>query len=100
MEFSIDRLAQLARLQLSKEEEKKFESDLERILTYADQLREIDTNNVEEIIHTAPEINVLRADVLPEKKEEENTEAVAALRNTFPESEEGYIRVPLVINKK
>lgn len=107
MEFSIDRLAQLARLQLSQKEKQEFKNDLERIVAYVDQLREVDTEGIArlaeskraEIMHAASEINVLRTDMVSKKEGEENAEMIATLRGAFPESEEEYIRVPLVINK-
>lgn len=99
MEFSIDRLAALAKLSLDEKEKKRLETDLAGILAYVDQLREVDTDGVEEITHAPPETNVLRDDTVPEKIKQENTETVALLRYAFPENEEGYIRVPLVINK-
>ena len=68
-------------------------------MAYVNQLREIDTDSVIEITHAAFEINVLRDDRAP-GKEEERAKIITALRDAFPESEEGYIRVPLVINKK
>lgn len=94
MTIAIDHLATLTRLSLDEEEKKRLETDLAGILAYVDQLREVDTDGVDEITHAAPEINVLRADTV-----QENTETVALLRNAFPQSEEGYLRVPLVIKK-
>lgn len=87
MEFSIDRLAALAKLSLDEKEKKRLETDLAGILAYVDQLREVDTDAIDEIIHTAPETNVLRADELPKKDKEEMKQKGE------------YVRVPLVINK-
>lgn len=100
MEFSIDRLAQLARLQLSQKEKQELKNDIERIVAYVDQLREVNTEGIAEIMHVAHEINVLRADMASEKKEGDGAETIALLRDAFPESEKEYLCVPLVINKK
>lgn len=113
MEFSIDRLAQLARLQLSKQEEREFKNDLERIVAYVDQLREVDADGVAERTYTAPEINRLREDDPPDPTiiqaglpRAHNEKEVAALRNAFPdlrnaspERVAGYARVPSVFTK-
>lgn len=96
MEFSIDRLAALAKLSLDEKEKKRLEADLAGILAYVDQLGEVDTEGIAEITHTAPEINQLREDNIPRAQ---NEKEVAALRDAFPTCEEEYVRVPLVINK-
>lgn len=109
MEFSVGHLAALTRLSLDEEEKKRLESDLAGILAYVDQLREVDTDDGEEVTRVrlnslarqvAPEINRLREDVLPSSSGDEPAKEVAILRSGFPEEEEGYLRVPLVINKK
>lgn len=97
MEFFIDRLAQLARLQLNQKEEGELKNDIERIVAYVDQLREVDTDGVGEITRAASETNRLREDGPPRAH---NEKEVADLRNAFPAREEEYVRVPLVITKK
>lgn len=99
MNIAIDRLAALTRLSLNEKEKKRIEIDLTDILAYVDQLREVSADNVEEITRAAPEINMLRADAISEK-EEDDMETAALLRGAFPEHVAGYIRVPLVINKR
>lgn len=106
MEFSIDRLARLAQLQLSEKEKGELKKDVERIVAYVDQLREVDTEGVVEITPAAPEINRLREDYPPDptisragSQRARNEKEVADLRNAFPVREEEYVRVPLIIKK-
>ena len=50
MSLSLDevrRIAKLARLELTDSEVNKFQAELSRILDYVEQLKEIDTTNVE-----------------------------------------------------
>ena len=62
MEFNIDRVAELARLNLKLEEKKKLEEDLGAILDYVKKLDKLDTSKVEPTSHVLNMENVFRAD--------------------------------------
>src|SRR6476661_10058823 len=67
--FMIDReevrkVANLARLELTPEEEEQFTSQLNGILDYFEQLSELDTSNVEPTTRAIDVSNVMRADDL------------------------------------
>lgn len=108
MEISIDHLAKLSRLSCTQEEKKRLTRELARILAYADQLQNIMGDSVAEgapITHALRPVESrssstgLRADTLPKKNKEEEAAMVASLRGAFPDKEEGWLRVPPVINK-
>ena len=67
MALSLDevrKIAQLARLTLSPEEEARFQTQLSAILSYVEQLKELDVSGVEPMTHAlaAVEAPPLRAD--------------------------------------
>lgn len=92
--ISIDQVkhvANLARLAISEEEANNFKTQLDAIITYAEQLNEVNTDNVEPTTHVLKMKNVLRED---EPKKGLPLEDV--LKNV-PDSKDGHIRVPSII---
>jgi aspartyl-tRNA(Asn)/glutamyl-tRNA(Gln) amidotransferase subunit C len=86
-------VAMLSRLELSEEEVRHFETDLNNILSYVEKLGELDTSDVPPTSHSLPLSNVFREDeVRPSLSNEE------ALANA-PEHEDGCFRVPMVIQE-
>jgi aspartyl-tRNA(Asn)/glutamyl-tRNA(Gln) amidotransferase subunit C len=61
-QIDVAHVAQLARLNLTEEETKLFQAQLERVLEYAEKLREPDTSQVEAAAHAIPIFNVFRED--------------------------------------
>jgi aspartyl-tRNA(Asn)/glutamyl-tRNA(Gln) amidotransferase subunit C len=61
-DFNIKYVAQLARIALTPDEEKKLGAQLGNILGYIEKLRELDVSNVEPTAHAFPLVNVTRAD--------------------------------------
>ena len=55
-------VAKLARLNLSEEETRLFQTQLAQVLEYADKLREIDVSDVDPTAHGMPIFNVFRED--------------------------------------
>jgi aspartyl-tRNA(Asn)/glutamyl-tRNA(Gln) amidotransferase subunit C len=55
-------VAKLARLNLTEEETRLFQTQLGRVLEYADKLREVDVSQVETAAHAIPIFNVFRED--------------------------------------
>ncbi len=92
--ISIDQVkhvANLARLAVTEEEAEKFTKQLDSIITFAEQLNELDTENVAPTSHVLPMKNVLREDVAkPGLPVEE------VLKNA-PDSKDGQFRVPSII---
>lgn len=88
---TIRKIAHLSRLELSEEKEQVMLQDLNKILNWVDQLRELDTENVEPLIHMSEEVNVMREDLAQNTVSHE-----AALRNA-PKKDSDYFRVPKVL---
>jgi aspartyl-tRNA(Asn)/glutamyl-tRNA(Gln) amidotransferase subunit C len=61
-EFDVAYVAQLARINLSKDETKLFQKQLGDVLKYVDKLREVDVSHVEVSAHPIPVFNVFRED--------------------------------------
>ena len=62
MAFEIEKIAELARLDLAPEEKKKLEKDLEAILEYVKKLESLPTAGVEPTSHVLNLENVFRPD--------------------------------------
>ena len=77
---TIEYVGILAKLELSKEEQKAARKDMERMLDYIDKLNELDTSNVEPMSHVFPVQNVFREDVVTNGDNKEATLANAPLR--------------------
>jgi aspartyl-tRNA(Asn)/glutamyl-tRNA(Gln) amidotransferase subunit C len=58
----VERVARLARLELSAEEKDRMREQLDRILGYIDKLRRLDTEGVPPTSHAVPMVNVMRED--------------------------------------
>ncbi|MCX2738751.1 Asp-tRNA(Asn)/Glu-tRNA(Gln) amidotransferase subunit GatC [Pontibacter anaerobius] len=88
---TIRKIAHLARLEFNEEKEQEVLQDLNKILNWVDQLRQLDTEHVAPLIHMSEEVNVLRED------EARNTIShEQALRNA-PKKDSDYFRVPKVL---
>lgn len=59
---TVRHVAQLARLKLSEEETRAMTSQLGSILQYVEVLNEVDTENVEPMVHAIEVSNVFRSD--------------------------------------
>ncbi|MCH6578840.1 MAG: Asp-tRNA(Asn)/Glu-tRNA(Gln) amidotransferase subunit GatC [Nitrospinae bacterium] len=60
--FDIEKIALLARLKLTAEEQTRLSRQFESILNYIDQLNQLDTENVEPTSHVLSLQNVFRED--------------------------------------
>lgn len=84
-------VAQLARLNLSAEETARFQAQLEQVLSYVQQLTQLNVDGIEPTAHAAPQTNVFRPDeVVPSLKPEE------ALQNA-PLKQNNLFIVPKVV---
>ncbi|WP_080848657.1 Asp-tRNA(Asn)/Glu-tRNA(Gln) amidotransferase subunit GatC [Cytobacillus gottheilii] len=90
----VKHVANLARLQLSEEETESFRNQLDRMITFAEQLNELDTDGVEPTSHVLDMKNVLREDVakqgLPQSEVVKNA----------PNHQDGYIKVPPIMTEE
>jgi aspartyl-tRNA(Asn)/glutamyl-tRNA(Gln) amidotransferase subunit C len=88
---TLHKIAHLARLEVRPEEEQPLIDSLNDVLTWMEQLNEIDTTGVEPLTHISAELNVLREDVVAHQLPREQ-----ALKNA-PDKTESYFQVPKVI---
>ncbi len=86
-------VANLARLAITEDEAEKFTKQLDAIITFAEQLNELDTENVEPTSHVLEIKNVLREDVSKEGLPREEV-----LKNA-PEEQDGQFKVPAILGE-
>lgn len=91
----VERVAELARLQVSPEELERLSTQLSRILTYMEELNAVDTVGVPVTTSVvAGDANVLREDeVQPSLSQDQ------ALSNA-PEAVDGFFQVPQIISDR
>jgi aspartyl-tRNA(Asn)/glutamyl-tRNA(Gln) amidotransferase subunit C len=87
----VRRMAVLARLELSEEEEAAFAEQLGHILRYFEKLTELDTEKVEPTAHVVPIAEAYRDDVVT------NPAAPEELRANAPERDGDFFKVPKII---
>jgi aspartyl-tRNA(Asn)/glutamyl-tRNA(Gln) amidotransferase subunit C len=91
MKIDIEKVAKLARLELSEKEKNILGNQLEQILTYMEQLNRIDTTGVEPTSHAIPIQNAFREDEATASFSREEVLGIA------PEEEDGHFKVPRII---
>ena len=89
---TLEHLAALSRIELDGKNEEKLLKDLQKILEYFDELKEVDTENIEPMTGGTSQKNVFRDD------EESGNEKVKNenLTGQFPDKQNGYLKVPPV----
>lgn len=88
---TVKHVANLARLAITEQEAEKFSKQLDAILTFAEQLEELDTQNVKPTSHVLDIKNVMREDVA-----EKGLPVEEVLKNA-PDHDEDQIRVPAIL---
>ena len=86
-------VAHLARLHLTEEEVRAFQGQLDQVLAYVDQLRELDVEGIEPTAHAQPMENVLREDAACPRPDE----AREALLENAPARQADQFQVPRII---
>ena len=86
----LEKLAELARLEIKPHEEEKLLKDLTNILGHFDELKEINTDNIAPLLGGTLNTNAFRDD-----EETENIPKEKALEQ-FPEKLRGFLKVPPV----
>ena len=89
----LDKIAALARLNLSGQSRAKYLGQLNQILSYVKKLEEVDTEGVEPLVHSHDQVNVMREDT-PAK----SLTVSEALENA-PLDDGQYFRVPKVVSR-
>ncbi|PFW90001.1 Asp-tRNA(Asn)/Glu-tRNA(Gln) amidotransferase GatCAB subunit C [Bacillus pseudomycoides] len=88
---NVKHVAHLARLAITDQEAEKFQKQLDAIVTFAEQLNELDTTSVKPTTHVLDMKNIMREDV-PEK----GLPVEEVLKNA-PDHKDNQIRVPAVL---
>jgi len=88
----INKVAHLARLELSSSEVDSLTMDMNNIIGYIDKLAELETENIEPTSHAVPVTNAFREDI-----RKDYFTVQKGLANA-PDSEEGAFKVPKVID--
>lgn len=84
----ITNIAHLSKLELDAAGEKAMQKDFNTILAWMTKLNEIDTDQVEPLIHMSEEVNIMRKDEGHNALSQEE-----ALKNA-PKKDSDYFRVP------
>ena len=90
-EKTIKNIAKLARLRFPAEQEEKFMNDINGILQWVEDLKEVDITNVEPLVSVTPRTNAVRKDEVSVGNIQEELMANA------PESIQGFYVVPKMV---
>ena len=93
MNFEIEKVAELARLNLKPEEKKKLSEDLKKILRYVKSLELLSTENVQPTSHVMNLENVFRKD------EVKSSEVRDKILGHAPQIEGKFFKVPKIVEK-
>jgi aspartyl-tRNA(Asn)/glutamyl-tRNA(Gln) amidotransferase subunit C len=88
---TVQKMAHLARLELSEKEEQSMANDLTKIIGWMEQLNEVETTGIEPLTHISEEINVFREDVANNQLNRAD-----GLKNA-PQANDAYLIVPKVM---
>ena len=90
---TVDKIAELAKLQFSDAAKEEIKTDLNKMLDFVDKLNELNTENVDPLIYMLDEERVLREDEVKGQVLQDE-----ALKNA-PDKDSDYFKVPKVIKK-
>ena len=89
----VKKVANLARLELNKDEVNNHAEQLEKILEYINQLEKINTDDVTCTTRAIEVFNVFRKD------EKKNSDCTEELLELGPSREDKYFKVPKIMNE-
>jgi len=87
----VQRVAMLARLRLTPEDEDRLTEQLSNILQYVGKLNQLDTSVIEQFTHAVDIANPMREDAIT------NEPSADALLANAPEQENHFFQVPKII---
>ena len=90
---TLEHLADLARIELDPREEEKLLKDLGNIIGYFEELKSLDTSDIEPMTGGTNAKNIFRDD-----EERENTDQGKGVES-FPNPEKGFLKIPPVFDK-
>ncbi len=89
---SLRKIAHLARLKIAEKDEDAMVESLTKILSWVEQLEEVDTTGVTPLTTMSKEVNVMRED-----KANNSLDRADGLKNA-PDHDEQYVKVPKVMD--
>ena len=89
----VERIFTLAKINLTEQEKEKFPKELSNILSYIEQLQEVDTENVVPVTQITGLVNVFREDVIKNCDEEE----MKIMIKNFPDREGRFVKVKKIL---
>ena len=87
----VRKVAQLARLELAEDQIETYTKQLEEILSYVDQLEQIDTQNVPPTTRAVEVVNAMREDLVEVKCSRQD------ILEQAPHREGDFFRVPKIL---
>ncbi len=90
-EQTIKNIAKLSRLHIDPADEAKFTKDIEGILDWVEQLKEVDVTDVEPLVSVSPREQAIRADVVTDG------DIQAELMQNAPDAAHGFYVVPKMV---
>ena len=90
---TVDRIAELSKLEFSNDEKNAILKDMNQMLAFIDQLKEVDTENIAPLIHMTEDVNILREDESIVRISQQE-----ALENA-PSKDSTYFKIPKVLGK-
>ncbi|AFZ46659.1 aspartyl/glutamyl-tRNA(Asn/Gln) amidotransferase subunit C [Cyanobacterium stanieri PCC 7202] len=87
----VKKVANLARLDITEQEEQEFGNQLNAILGYFDQLSELDTSEVEPTTRAIDVSNIMRSDAQTTYEDRES------LLDNAPSRDDDFFRVPKIM---
>ena len=90
---TVDRIAELSKLEFSNDEKNAILKDMNQMLAFIDQLKEVDTENIAPLIHMTEDVNILRDDESIVRSSQQE-----ALENA-PSKDSTYFKIPKVLGK-
>ena len=87
------RIAKLAKLHLDEEQIINYTKNINEILTYMEQLNELNIKDIEPLSHVLDQSNIVREDIVTESLD------IKEILKSAPQSSEKHFVVPKVIEK-
>ena len=91
---TVKRIADLSKLEFTSDETTAILKDMNKMLEFIDQLKELDTTNIDPLIHMTEDENILREDDAISGASQQE-----ALKNA-PSKDSTYFKIPKVLGKK
>ena len=89
----IDHISHLARLEFNGDDKAEIKADMEKIISFMDQLKKVETDDIKPLVSVSENNNILREDIAI--KTIDKAEAFA----NAPKKDSDYFRIPKVLKK-